>query len=61
MIITKMSRQEVAPAVYGLRQKCQPTKAAVEGTFSMPIKLLAKDRNFLPKNVKHNTVCACTI
>ena len=51
---TKMSRQEVAPAVYGLRQRCQPTKAAPERTFSMLNKLLAKDKNFLPKNVKHN-------
>ena len=49
-----MSRQEVAPAVYGLRQRCQPPKAAVERSFSMLNKLLATDRNFLPKNVKHN-------
>ena len=40
----KMSRQEVAPAVYGLRQRCQPTKAAAERRFSMLNKLLAKDR-----------------
>ena len=53
MDIIKMSRQEVAPAVYGLLQRCQPTTAAVERSFSMLKKLLAKDRNFLPKNVKH--------
>ena len=43
MDITKMSRQEVAPAVgqYGLRQRCQPTKAAAERSFSMLNKLLA--------------------
>ena len=57
MDITKMSQQEVAPAVYGLRQRCQPTKAAVELSFSMLNKLFAEDGNFLPKNVKH--ICAC--
>ena len=51
MDITKMSRQEVASAVYGLRPRCQPTKAAAERSFSMLNKLLAKDRNFLPKIV----------
>ena len=50
--ITEMSRQEVAPAVYYLLQRCQPTTAAVERSFSMLNKLLAKDENFLPKNVK---------
>ena len=54
MDITKMCRQEVAPAVYGLCQRCQPTKPASERSFSMLNKLLAKDRNFLAKNVKHN-------
>ena len=32
---------------------CQPTTASVERSFSMLNKLLAKDRNFLPQNVKH--------
>ena len=45
MDITKVSRQEVAPAVYGLRQRCQPLEAAAERS-SMLSKLLAKDRNF---------------
>ena len=49
-----MSRQEVAPAIYGLRHRCQPTKTAAERSISMLNKLLAKDRNFLPKNVKRN-------
>ena len=35
MNITKMSRQKVAPAVYGLLERCQPTKAAAEGCFFM--------------------------
>ena len=54
MDITKMSRQEVAPAVYCLLQRCQPTMAAEERSFSMLNKLLAKDKNFLPKDVKCN-------
>ena len=54
MDITKMSRQEVAPAVYCLLQRCQPTTVAAERSFSKLNKLLAKDKNFLPKNVKHN-------
>ena len=54
MDITKMSRQEVAPAVYCLLRRCQPTTAAVERSFSMLNKLLATDKNFLPKNVKCN-------
>ena len=49
-----MSRQEDGPGVYGLRQRCHPTKAVAERSFSMLNKLLAKDKNFLPKNVKHN-------
>ena len=54
MDITKTSRQEVAPAVYCLLQRYQPTTAAVERSFFMLNKLLAKDKNFLPKNVKRN-------
>ena len=52
MDITKMSRQQVTPAVYGLHKRCQPTKAAAERSFAIVNKLLAKDKNFLPKNVK---------
>ena len=54
MDITKMSRQKVAPAVYCLLQRYQPTTAAAERSFSMLNKLLAIDKNFLPKNVKHD-------
>ena len=50
----KMSRQEVAPTVYCLLQRCQPTTAEVKRSFSTRNKLLAKDKNFLPKNVKRN-------
>ena len=54
MDIIKISRQEVAPAVYCLLQRCQPTTAAEERSFSLLNKLLSKDKNFLPKNVKRN-------
>ena len=57
-----MSCQEVAPAVYCLLLRCPPTTAAVERSFSMLNKLFAKDKKFLPKNVKRNMCnCACTI
>ena len=55
MDITKKSRQEVAPAVYSLLRRCQPTTTGVECSSSMLNKLLATDKNFLPKNVKRNT------
>ena len=52
MNITKMSCQEVPPAV-GLYCLLEiPTTAAVEPVF--PNKLLAKNKNFLPKNVTRN-------
>ena len=51
--IILMNRPEISPAVYGLLQACQPTSASVERSFSMLNKLLAKDRNFLPSNVKY--------
>lgn len=50
--IVNMTNDEVSPATYNLLQKCQPTTAAVERSFSMLNKLLAKDRNFSPSNVK---------
>ena len=40
-----------------LALRCQPTLPAAGRSFSMLTKLLAKDRNFLPKNVKHNYMC----
>ena len=59
MDITKMSRKEVAPAVYDLRQRCQPARAAVESSFSMLNKLFAKDKNFYRRML--SAICACTI
>ena len=46
MDITKMRRQEVAAVVYCLLQRCQLTTAAVERSFSMLNKLLAKEQKF---------------
>lgn len=50
--IVNMTNDEVSPATYNLLQKCQPTTAAVERSFSMLNKFLAKDGNFFPYNVK---------
>ena len=50
--IVGLTRPEVSPSIYGLLQKCQPSTAAIERSFSMLQKLLAKDRNFKPHNVR---------
>jgi hypothetical protein len=50
--IATCSRAEISPLLYGLLQNCQATSAEVERSFSMLKKLLAKDRNFLPENVR---------
>ena len=42
----------IAPTIYSLLQKAQPTFVAIERSFSMLSKLLGKDRNFDIKNVK---------
>ena len=46
-----MKRRDIEPVLYAKLQKCQPTSASVERSFSMLNKLLAKDRNFLNENV----------
>ena len=61
MDITKMSRQEVAPAVYGLRQRCQPAKAAAERSFSMLNKPLCLPKTETFYRRMSNTLCACSI
>ena len=43
----------IDPTSYALLQKAQPISVAVERSFSMPSKLLRKDRNFDVKNVKN--------
>ena len=44
-------KEHIPSATYALLQNCQATTAAVERSFSMLKKILAKDRNFLPQNV----------
>ena len=51
--IINMERQAISPAVYHMLQNSQPTSASVERGFSMLKKLLAKDRNFKIRNVRH--------
>ena len=51
--IRNMERQDISTAVYHILQNSQPTSASVERSFSMLKKLLAKDRNFKAKNVRH--------
>lgn len=50
--IMAMDRNEVSPQLYCLLQRAQPSTASVERSFSMLKKLLSKDRNFQPENVK---------
>ena len=54
--IINMKRQDISPAVYHILQNSQPTSASVERSFSMLKKLLAKDRNFKAKNMRHYMV-----
>lgn len=49
--IIKMQRNELPPALYAELQRCQPTSASVERSFSMLRKMLRKDRPFLQSNV----------
>ena len=51
MIINK-EKQNISPAAYSLLRHFQPTTASVEKV-SMLKKLLAKDKNFKAKNIKH--------
>ena len=50
--IMAMDRSEVSPLMYALLQSAQPSTASVERSFSILKKLLSKDRNFRPENVK---------
>lgn len=50
--IVRMSNKNLSPDVYALLLKCQATSVSVERSFSMLSKILAKDRNFRPDNVK---------
>ena len=50
--IVNCIQDEVAPITYAHLEKCQASSASVERSFSMLSKLLAKDRNFKPENIK---------
>ena len=50
--IVKLKRSDISPALYTKLQCAPATSAAVERSFSMLRKLLAKDRNFLPDYVE---------
>ena len=51
-IIVGMKQPDISPATYAKLLDCQPTSASVERSFSMLNKMLAKDRNFNPDNVR---------
>ena len=48
-----MESQDISPAMYLMLQNFQLASASVERSFSMLKKLLAKDRNFKVKNLRH--------
>lgn len=50
--IINATRQEISPYLYSLLRKSQCTSVAVERSFSLLNKLLAKDRNFNPENIR---------
>lgn len=50
--ITQMENASLTPYQYSKLLKCQPTTCSVERSFSLLGKLLRKDRNFDPLNVK---------
>ena len=52
-IIITAERPDIAPATYAKLLNCQPTSASVERSFSMLDKMLAKDRNSNPQNVRN--------
>ena len=50
--IWKGNNTTLTPSEYAMLSKCQATTVAVERSFSLLNKLLAKDRNFNPNNVE---------
>lgn len=52
-LIIDMQNTLISPAEYSSLLKCQPTSASVERSFSILGKLLQKDRNFKPENIKY--------
>ena len=53
-LIMTAERPDIARATYAKLLNCQPTSASVELSFSMLNKMLVKDRNFNPQNVRNH-------
>ena len=51
--INKMANSNLSPEDYANLISCQATRCSVERSFSMLNKLLGKDRNFNPENIKN--------
>ena len=51
--INKMANSNLSPEDYANLISCQATSCSVERSFSMLNKLLGKDRNFNPENIKN--------
>ena len=50
--IINCTRENITPAMFSQLQQCCATSCAVERSFSLLKKLLSKERNFLPDNLK---------
>ena len=50
--IMNCTRENITPAMFSRLQQCCATSCAVERSFSLLKKLLSKERNFLPDNLK---------
>ncbi|CAK8674232.1 unnamed protein product [Clavelina lepadiformis] len=48
-----MELQDISPALYAKLQKCQPTSASVERSFSLLKSFLRPNRNFKDSNIPH--------
>ena len=59
--IMKRENKELAPLDYYFLENCLPTTIAVERSFSILSKILAKDRNFKAVNIKHYMVAKYNI
>ncbi|CAK8695130.1 unnamed protein product [Clavelina lepadiformis] len=51
--IMELQRQDISPALYAKLQKCQPTSAFVERSFSLLKSFLRPNRNFKDSNIPH--------
>ena len=56
--ILEHERQDIPPSIYASLQSCQPTSCSVERSFSILKRVLRKDRNFNPQNIRHYVILA---